>query len=263
MAYYADKIDAAMSEPDVTVATALWRDVLGEGFRPGDLNRSGEAGLASSVPVASEQFIHQAPLNFTFDIQSDVQLRVRGRVTGLKVGQVTRRKGFRQYDLARKGNRVSKNRSITFTATTGLVGPYRLYWKVRNGGAEAASHNELRGEIRGGHGREWEFETTSYRGYHYVEVYAVVNGSRRGDRPAACHRCLSALGPVVSRRTGPWVERLLAVARGEAALASWPWWSSGKRSDHSARIPSLISPMANSSIDCVHDWSIGRGQSSS
>ncbi len=98
-------------------------------------------------------------------------------MTGLKVGQVYRRNGFRQFTLAKNGNRVPKNRSIRFTATTNVPAPYEMYWKVRNGGSEAgAVAGGLRGEIRKDEGQGVRVEWTSYAGYHYVEVYVVKNG---------------------------------------------------------------------------------------
>ena len=54
--------------------------------------------------------------------------------------------------------------------------PYDLYWKVRNGGAEAAQVEELRGEISLDEGGNSKVESTKYRGTHYVECYVVKNG---------------------------------------------------------------------------------------
>lgn len=73
-------------------------------------------------------------------------------------------------------NRVPKNRSIRFGANTNVPEPHDMYWKVRNGGEEAAAASELRGEIRKDEGQGIRVETTSYAGYHYVEVYVVKNG---------------------------------------------------------------------------------------
>jgi hypothetical protein len=55
-------------------------------------------------------------------------------------------------------------------------GQYQLYWKVRNGGGEAAQVNELRGEITRDQGENGKTETTSYKGTHYVECYVVKDG---------------------------------------------------------------------------------------
>jgi hypothetical protein len=82
-------------------------------------------------------------------------------------------RGFRQYTLADHGNRVQKNRSLTFTATTNAPPPYDVYWKVRNGGTEAAAVRQLRGEITRDQGRGIRTESTSYKGRHYVECYIV------------------------------------------------------------------------------------------
>jgi Adenylyl/Guanylyl and SMODS C-terminal sensor domain len=71
--------------------------------------------------------------------------------------------------------RVRKNRNIRFVATTNVPGPHDLYWKIRNGGKEAADANQLRGEITKTQGYT-KNEPTAFAGYHYVEVYVVKNG---------------------------------------------------------------------------------------
>lgn len=47
--------------------------------------------------------------------------------------------------------------------------------KVRNGDCEAFDAHQLRGEISPDDGSRVKSETTSYKGTHYVECYAVKN----------------------------------------------------------------------------------------
>ena len=61
-----------------------------------------------------------------------------------------------------------------------MQSPYRVFWKVRNGGEEANKvSGGLRGEITEGtssSGTHQKTETTLYRGSHYVECYVVKDG---------------------------------------------------------------------------------------
>jgi hypothetical protein len=177
MVRYADKIDAAHGETDREKSLALWREIFGDKFKPGTtLTKSAEVSLSASVPASGEKFIDQQPFAFPIQRSATYKVRVEGRVTGLRAGQIYRRNGFRQFTLSRNGNRVPKNRSIRFTASTNVPAPYEMYWKVRNGGQEAAAAGQLRGEIRKDEGQGVRVESTSYAGYHYVEVYVVKDG---------------------------------------------------------------------------------------
>lgn len=137
------------------------------------------APFSAGLPWSGEQFIDQAPYNYPIHLDPAIRVSILGRCTGLRVGQVTRRNGFRQFELARNGNRVPRNRSLQFTARLGNVtAPYRLFWKVRNGGDEAANLQALRGEITEGQAASvMRAESTSYAGTHYVECYGVKNGN--------------------------------------------------------------------------------------
>jgi hypothetical protein len=53
--------------------------------------------------------------------------------------------------------------------------PYdALYWKVRNGGTEAAQQGKLRGDLTPDGGKSRKEEDSSCKGSHYVEA-CVVN----------------------------------------------------------------------------------------
>ncbi len=157
----------------------MWQDVFGTGFKPDALVKVASlAPFSARLPWSGEQFINQAPFSYPINIDPSAHLHIVGRCTGLRVGQITRRNGFQQFELAKRGNRVPKNRSLQFTARlTNVAAPYRLFWKVRNGGDEAANLQALRGEITEGQaGSVMRTESTSYAGTHYVECYVVKNG---------------------------------------------------------------------------------------
>ena len=174
---YAAKARAAYDEDDRDKSLALWRDLFGDQFRPETLTKAASlAPLSSSVPWTGEQFIDQQPYGFAFKLDPATRVRIRGRCTGMSVGTVRRRNGFRTFDLPNSGNRVPKQRSLRFDAATNSPLPYELYWKVRNGGSEANSSAALRGEIRKDSGGNSRTGTTLYKGTHYVECYVVREG---------------------------------------------------------------------------------------
>lgn len=177
--YYADRVQQAFDETDRDKSIRLWQDVFGPDFKSGALVKAASlAPSSASVPWSGEQQIDKAPFGMPVRLDPKVSLRVTGRCTGLAHGLYFRRNGFQQFDLPSRGNRVPKNRSLRFTAKVdGLDQPFRLFWKVRNGGEEAASQYALRGEIREGiAGSLVHTETTSYKGTHYVECYVIKGG---------------------------------------------------------------------------------------
>jgi hypothetical protein len=95
---------------------------------------------------------------------------------GFTTGHNSRRHGFREFELAKMGNRVGKHRELVFKANTTVPAPYTIYWKVRNGGEEACNSHQLRGEIRKDEGQNKRREPTLFKGTHYVECYVVKEG---------------------------------------------------------------------------------------
>jgi len=175
---YAGKIEYAYSETDRDASIRAWRKVFGDDFKAAYQTKSAELSeeiVRASVPYRGEQFIDQAPFGFRLSARMPYSARIHGRVTGYRAGATRRRNGFRMFDLAKSGNRVPKNRSIDFSVTTNVSAPYTVYWKVRNGGKEAAGAQCLRGEISSTGGCT-KSETTLYAGSHYVEVYIVKDG---------------------------------------------------------------------------------------
>lgn len=174
---YAERVRSAYEEKNRDVSITKWRGVFGNEFKPDTLMRKALSDpFTASVPWASEQFIDQSPYNFPLRIDPRFHARIMGRVTGLTTNGGTQRNGFRQFELSKQGNLALKKRSLRFTVSTDVPEPYNVYWKVRNGGAEASKAQQLRGEISKDAGSREKTETTSYAGYHYVECYIVKNG---------------------------------------------------------------------------------------
>lgn len=177
MIAYASKIRRAYEESDPETAIGLWQDIFGEEFKPGALAKVASlAPLSASVPWRGEQFIDQHPHNIPVREPARYQARITGRCLGFSTGTGTRRNGFRQFNLVAHGNRVPKQRRLLFTIQTDAPAPFDLYWKVRNGGEEAARVGALRGEIRRDGGAHRHEETTLYAGDHFVDCYVVKDG---------------------------------------------------------------------------------------
>jgi hypothetical protein len=163
--FYAQKVDAAYEETDRDAGVALWQEVFGEDFKKPPVEI--QLAEAKAMVPSSERFIDR---DFGAEIiATSYTVRIAGRVRP--------QPGFRNYTLARRGNRVMKGRSLVFNVVACTVPkPYDVYWKVRNTGAEAARLEALRGEIGRDTGTGEKTETTAYRGSHYVECYIVKDG---------------------------------------------------------------------------------------
>ena len=58
----------------------------------------------------------------------------------------------------------------------GVPEPYSIYWKVLNKGFEAENRDCIRGQIVSDDGLKKRKESTSFRGEHIVECYAIKDG---------------------------------------------------------------------------------------
>ncbi len=177
---YAEQMKAAYEEAERNSAIARWQAIFGTAFKQGTTEkalRTLTPSYPASVPHEGERFIDQPPFSFPIQPKAAYRAYITGRVTGMSIGGTTRRNGFRQFELPKHGNMVPKRRSILFTMSTDVPAPYTAYWKVRNGGDEAAQQYALRGEITADTGAHAKEETTSYAGTHYVECYVVKDGA--------------------------------------------------------------------------------------
>lgn len=173
---YASRMRAAYDEKDRAESTAKWQGIFGEAFRPGTVRKAIPIPYPANLAWEKEQHIDASPFNYPVLLDSRYSARVLGRVTGLATNNGIRHRGFGPYNLPTRGNRVKKGLSLKFTVTTNVPRPHSVYWKVRNGGAEAARANALRGEITPDQNNNEKTETTLYMGRHYVECYVVKDG---------------------------------------------------------------------------------------
>ncbi len=70
---------------------------------------------------------------------------------------------------------VPTNYSLKFIMETNSPKPYQVYWQIINTGQEALNKNQLRGNIEKEPSVS-RWETTSYRGTHFVKGYVIKDG---------------------------------------------------------------------------------------
>jgi hypothetical protein len=161
--HYAGKIRSAYDEPEKATSLATWQEVFGTEFQAPPTTA---AAITTTGAVADpgEEFI---------DRTKNIPIRISGSVR--LVGRVWRAGVLRAFDLPTRGDIVGKNREIDFRIENCTVpGPFDVYWKVKNTGAEARAHGQLRGQVE--RADSTRHERTAYVGSHYVEVYIVKNG---------------------------------------------------------------------------------------
>lgn len=173
---YATRMRAAYDETDRDTAIKLWQDIFGDAFSPGVARKALAVAHDATIPWGGEKSIDKWPFNHPLRLERRYQSHVTGRMIGLARNGSVLRQGFGPYDLPTRGNRVRKGMQLRFTLTTNVPKPYEVFWKVRNGGTEAAAANALRGEITEDGGNNTKEETTLYKGQHYVEGYVVKDG---------------------------------------------------------------------------------------
>jgi hypothetical protein len=165
---YATWMREAYDETNREASYEKWQRVFGSEFGAVLAGVSLAASAPDRTGVATAQDI-QADLGIPIQLDPSVSVRLIGRVRSAGV--------LRAYDLPQRGNSVGKNRTIDFSIANCTVRePYDIYWKVRNTGREAADANALRGQIKQDGGSMSRWESTSYLGRHYVDVYVVKNG---------------------------------------------------------------------------------------
>lgn len=137
-----------------------YRDIFGNQFAKSDSS-------ASNMIAPAEQFIEDMfPIHIQYDLELDCDIV---------------QDGFRKYtlrDILRIGFKLKDKKSLHFRILSAnipstLIG-VDFYWKVRNIGPEAIRRKSERGQIV--KGKNQKYETTEFKGLHYVECCAVYKG---------------------------------------------------------------------------------------
>lgn len=169
------KIEDAYNASTVDASVRAWRKVFGESFpdsatkaasSPGISDWGKRAAISRDGRAPNEQFIED---KYPVDLEHSVDIDCE--VNDFKPNRHTRRK------LKSVLGHVPKSRKLLFKLVhTDVPEPFKVFWKVRNRGEEAASLNALRGEIVPDGGMHEKPEQTAYTGHHYVECYIVKDG---------------------------------------------------------------------------------------
>lgn len=168
MIYYSDKITEAYEEKDLQKSLEKWQFIFGEDFKKPEAANESQLQL-SNRGLAVYNNTEQQITDLGFPVQINPFYRVR------LFGRVTKKQGFREYDLSTNGNKVGRSRNISFSIKQcDVPQPYQVYWKTLNRGEEAIKINCIRGQIN--EGSSTHSEPTSFKGNHFVECYIVKNG---------------------------------------------------------------------------------------
>ena len=167
IASYSGWVTEAYDETDKQKSVTAWQRVFGDAFKaPAALSA---VALSSARTDEAAVLLPRAPREqYIEELGFRVAPTSNTRITAM----VLKKDGFRSGPL-RGFRQVGKHRSVRFSVTTDVPGPFRVFWKVRNIGPGAGG--QLRGVIIEDAGSMSHSETTLYSGRHYVEVYIVKN----------------------------------------------------------------------------------------
>ncbi|MEP2184196.1 nucleotidyltransferase [Roseibium sp.] len=144
-----------------------WRDVFGNAYPAPAKSAAGEAAAFAHVFKNTEQFVED---RFPVDIRYHLRINCEVTQDGFRPGMLR--------DLLERHGVLLPKKSLRFfiADATDLPDDTELFWKVLNRGEEAERRDVIRGQIVRDEGRGERRETTSFRGDHLVECYAVSRG---------------------------------------------------------------------------------------
>ena len=143
-----------------------WKKVYGRPFPATVTKAVAESFESRSTWRNTEQFIEDLfPIDIRYPLSLDCEVSQRG---------------YREYfltDMLARKLPLLVNKKLLFTVSDIQVPePYQLKWKVLNRGAEAQNKDCIRGQIFEDDGYKRRNESTSFKGEHIVECYAIKNG---------------------------------------------------------------------------------------
>jgi hypothetical protein len=144
-----------------------WRKVFGRGFPPPpEVVQKAHIVEGAWQARNTEEFIEDL---FPVDIRYPIKIDCEVTQQGFRPARLRAMLSSRSSLFARKSLRF-------FVVEQEIPGQFILYWKVLNRGAEAVRKDCIRGQLIRDRGHIEKIETTSFRGDHVVECYAVMDG---------------------------------------------------------------------------------------
>ncbi len=173
----AEKSVAFEADGKLRDASLEWQKIFGTDFPVAEDKSVSEsfnakiADLTRAYPSAKEEDItttYRIPVNIIPGYRIDIDAEITQN--GFRKGWLS--------DFLTKRFPLLKGKKLKFSIKKiNVPPPYRIMWKVRNFGEEAKSAGGLRGEITPDAGYGSKDESTLYHGEHYVECYAIKNGT--------------------------------------------------------------------------------------
>ncbi|MBZ9977817.1 SMODS domain-containing nucleotidyltransferase [Mesorhizobium sp. BR-1-1-10] len=142
-----------------------WRKVYGRQFPA--MTAGLQKATASAVAYReTEEFVEDRfPVDIRYPITIDCDVS---------------QNGFREYllrDILRLKLPLKPHKTLKFHVVNHEIpGEFRLYWKILNRGEEAVKRDCVRGQLVMDAGKLEKSETTTFRGDHIAECYAVQRG---------------------------------------------------------------------------------------
>lgn len=191
---YREWIDDAFDESNRDESIAKWRRIFGDDFGKGAVVKRATDAMNEAVStLASGRDIVATVIAFgqtalarmpkwlphvvkpkePIQIQFDIIINAKER--RVKGGSIIR--------TLNSGELLKKNSGVEFQALqrNGLPFPmkdYTISWQVVNTDVEATAANALRGEFYSSDTHGYRYESTKFRGVHWVQAYAI--GRRNG-----------------------------------------------------------------------------------
>lgn len=144
-----------------------WKKVFGQPF-PANSEQKSESALTNSFATCdnTEEFIEDRyPVDMQYSLKIDCDVK---------------QNGFREHRLSAMITKriplLAKKKLEFEIVHIDVPGEYSIEWKVLNRGEEARRRNIIRGQIVPDNGSHTKTESTSFRGDHIVECYAIKNG---------------------------------------------------------------------------------------
>lgn len=144
-----------------------WKTIYGRPFPAAteDVKEATTAN-ASLTWTDTEQFIED---QFSIDIRKSLTINCEVKQQGFQ-------KHFLRFML-QKRMPLLPNKKLRFWITDiSVKPPYEIYWKVLNRGEVAQRRDCVRGQIHTDKGNGERSESTTFRGDHVVECYAIKDG---------------------------------------------------------------------------------------